>query len=144
MTREHSVTQEAQKLVQIGILAERVGLSLRTVRYYEEIGLVIPSGRTKGGFRLYGPDQEARLRILKTMKPLGFTLDEMRDLVMLIDEASQVRPGSRRAHATQQRIEALRQEIALRRANLIKQVKATEQINGALDNALRKLERDEE
>ncbi len=66
---------------QIGEAAERVGLSLRTVRYYEEVGLVVPSGRTQGGFRLYTDDDIERLALIKQMKPLGFTLDEMRDLL---------------------------------------------------------------
>lgn len=66
---------------QIGEVADRVGLSLRTVRYYEEIGLIEPSDRTSGGFRLYTDDDIARLELIKRMKPLGFTLDEMRDLL---------------------------------------------------------------
>jgi DNA-binding transcriptional MerR regulator len=126
-------------LVQIGVMAERVGLSLRTVRYYEEMGLVEPTTRTAGGFRLYGPDQEERLRVLKAMKPLGFTLEEMRDLVLLLDGASRARAGSRRALALAERIDALRQEIALRRTNLLDQVQATTQISNALDTAARDL-----
>ncbi|MDP9021808.1 MAG: MerR family transcriptional regulator, partial [Actinomycetota bacterium] len=59
----------------------RVGLSLRTVRYYEEVGLIEPSDRTAGGFRLYTDDDISRLELIKRMKPLGFTLDEMRDLL---------------------------------------------------------------
>lgn len=39
--------------MQIGEVAERIGLSLRTIRYYEEVGLVVPSVRSQGGFRLY-------------------------------------------------------------------------------------------
>jgi DNA-binding transcriptional MerR regulator len=128
------------ELVQIGVLAERVGLSLRTVRYYEEVGLVTPSDRTKGGFRLYGPEQEARLRIVKTMKPLGFTLEEMRDLVQLLDDATAAQPGSRRAQAILLRITALQQEISIRQANLVKQVEATEEISSALNVAARHLE----
>jgi DNA-binding transcriptional MerR regulator len=126
-------------LVQIGVMAERVGLSLRTVRYYEEMGLVEPTTRTAGGFRLYGPDQEERLRVLKAMKPLGFSLEEMRDLVLLLDGASRARAGSRRALALAERIDALRQEIALRRTNLLDQVQATTQISNALDTAARDL-----
>lgn len=126
-------------LVQIGVMAERVGLSLRTVRYYEEMGLVEPTTRTAGGFRLYGPEQEERLRVLKTMKPLGFTLEEMRDLVQLLDDATRARPGSRRALAIRERIDGLRQEIELRRANLLDQVEATTQISSALDAAARHL-----
>lgn len=126
-------------LVQIGVMAERVGLSLRTVRYYEEMGLVEPTTRTAGGFRLYGPEQEERLRVLKTMKPLGFTLEEMRDLVQLLDDATRARPGSRRALAIRERIDGLRQEIELRRASLLDQVEATTQISSALDAAARHL-----
>jgi len=128
------------ELVQIGVLAERVGLSLRTVRYYEEVGLVTPSDRTKGGFRLYGPEQEARLRIVKTMKPLGFTLEEMRDLVQLLDDATAAQPGSRRAQTILLRITALQQEISIRQASLVKQVEATEEISSALNVAARHLE----
>ena len=132
-------THAAEDLVQIGVLAERVGLSLRTVRYYEEIGLLEPAARTTGGFSLYAPEQEDRLRLLKTMKPLGFTLDEMRSLLTMIDDAARARSGSRRAAVLLQRIDELRQEISLRRGALLDQVKATEQITGALDAAARGL-----
>lgn len=70
-----------EEVFQIGEVADLVGLSLRTVRYYEEVGLVEPSDRTSGGFRLYSRDDIARLELIKQMKPLGFTLEEMRDLL---------------------------------------------------------------
>ncbi len=122
-------------LVQIGALAERVGLSLRTVRYYEEVGLVEPAARTTGGFRLYTPEQEERLRIVKSMKPLGFTLDEMRDFIQLITDASHTRSGSRRARGLLQRIDDVRRDILERRAVLLKQVEATKLISSTLDRA---------
>jgi len=65
----------------IGEVAERVGLSLRTVRYYEEQGLIAPEGRTEGGFRLYTGEHVDRLLLIKHMKPLGFTVQEMRELL---------------------------------------------------------------
>ncbi|MFG1995573.1 MerR family transcriptional regulator [Actinoplanes sp. NPDC048988] len=71
--------------MQIGEAAERTGLSIRTIRHYEEAGLVIPSARSEGGFRLYTEPDLDRLRVIKRMKPLGFTLDEMRDLLEIID-----------------------------------------------------------
>lgn len=122
-------------LVQIGVLAERVGLSLRTVRYYEEMGLVTPSARSKGGFRLYGAEDEQRLLVLKTMKPLGFSLEQMSDLVALLDAASRTRAGSKRADTLLARVNDLRAEIALRRANLLQQIEATQQLTAALDEA---------
>jgi DNA-binding transcriptional MerR regulator len=69
----------------IGEVAERVGLSLRTIRYYEEVGLITPSARTQGGFRLYTEADATRLQLVKDMKPLGFSLDEMRDLLGVLD-----------------------------------------------------------
>ena len=71
--------------MQIGEVAEATGLSLRTIRHYEEVGLVPPSARSKGGFRLYSEDDVARLRLVRAMKPLDFTLEEMRDLLELLD-----------------------------------------------------------
>lgn len=71
--------------MQIGEVADRVGLSLRTIRYYEEVGLVQPSARTSGGFRLYTEPDVARLRLVKRMKTLGFSLDEMGDLLGILD-----------------------------------------------------------
>jgi DNA-binding transcriptional MerR regulator len=70
---------------QIGEVADAVGLSLRTIRYYEETGLVPPSGRSAGGFRLYTDADIERLRLVKHMKPLDLTIDEMRDLLSTRD-----------------------------------------------------------
>jgi len=71
----------SKDLHQIGEVAEQLGLSLRTVRYYEEMGLIAPAERTDGGFRLYSSDEIARLELIKEMKPLGFTVQEMRALL---------------------------------------------------------------
>ncbi|ADL44195.1 MerR family transcriptional regulator [Micromonospora aurantiaca (nom. illeg.)] len=73
------------RLMQIGEAAERVGLSIRTIRHYEEAGLIVPSARSDGGFRLYTEPDLDRLAVVKRMKPLGFTLDEMRDLLAVLD-----------------------------------------------------------
>ena len=71
-------------LLQIGQVAERTGLSPRTIRFYEENGLVRPTSRTGGGFRLYSEDDLSRLEMIKRMKPLGFTLGEMQELLTLL------------------------------------------------------------
>lgn len=76
---------DGQDLVQIGEAADRVGLSLRTVRHYEEVGLLTPSARSPGGFRLYSAADVERLATLKGMKPLGFSLDQIRELMDLLD-----------------------------------------------------------
>ena len=76
-----SVQKSESGLHQIGHVAERVGVSLRTVRYYEEQGLLSPEARTGGGFRLYSDDQIERLELIHQIKPLGFSVDEIRCLL---------------------------------------------------------------
>ncbi|OKI53512.1 MerR family transcriptional regulator [Streptomyces sp. CB00072] len=71
--------------MQIGEVAARTELSLRTIRHYEETGLVAPSARSQGGFRLYTETDVARLMVIRRMKPLGFTLDQMRELLDATD-----------------------------------------------------------
>lgn len=67
--------------MQIGLVAELTELSVRTLRHWEEAGLVTPSARSAGGFRLYTQGDVERLRTVRRMKPLGFTLDEMKQLL---------------------------------------------------------------
>ena len=76
---------EAIVTMHIGELAENTGLSLRTIRHYDEVGLLKPSGRTEGGFRLYSQEDLSRLLLIRRMKPLGFSLGEMTDLLAIID-----------------------------------------------------------
>lgn len=76
------------RLQQIGEIAERVGLSVRTLRYYEEVGLVTPSARSEGRFRLYSEDDVQRLSVVKRMKPLGLTLDEMATLLDALERSA--------------------------------------------------------
>ncbi|WP_329500582.1 MerR family transcriptional regulator [Kitasatospora herbaricolor] len=82
----------ASEHMQIGEVATRTELSLRTIRHYEEAGLVIPSARSQGGFRLYTEADVARLMVIRRMKPLGFTLDQMRDLLEATDLLDSVEP----------------------------------------------------
>ena len=67
----------------IGAVAERTGLSLRSLRHWEEVGLITPSARTDGGFRLYTEDDIDRILLVRRMKPLGYTLEEMGALLEL-------------------------------------------------------------
>jgi MerR family copper efflux transcriptional regulator len=62
-------------------VAAQVGLPERTVRYYDSIGLVTPSTRSGAGYRLYGPEEEGKLRFVQEAKSLGFSLHDIRALI---------------------------------------------------------------
>ena len=85
---EQRGTKNGGASVQIGEAADRVGLSLRTLRYWEECRLLVPSRRTSGGFRLYSESDLERLLILKSMKPLGLTLDQMGELLTVVEKGA--------------------------------------------------------
>lgn len=70
---------------QIGEVAKRTELSINTIRHYDEAGLVTPSARSAGGFRLYTDADIDRLLVIRRMKPLGFTLEEMGELLAALD-----------------------------------------------------------
>ncbi|MCM0674823.1 MerR family transcriptional regulator [Micromonospora phytophila] len=66
-----------------GELADAAGVNPQTLRYYERRGLLPAPQRSPGGHRLYPPDSLTLLRVIKTAQRLGFTLDEVADLVDL-------------------------------------------------------------
>ncbi|MXP21468.1 MerR family transcriptional regulator [Gordonia sp. HNM0687] len=71
----------ADDLFQIGEVANRTELSIKTIRHYDEVGLAAPSARSAGGFRLYTRGDIDRLLVIRRMKPAGFSLDDMRRLL---------------------------------------------------------------
>src|SRR3954451_830345 len=68
-------------LMQVGAVAERLGLSIRSLHHWDEAGLVSPSARSSGGYRLYTEEDVNRLLTVRRMKPLGFSLEEMKQLL---------------------------------------------------------------
>jgi DNA-binding transcriptional MerR regulator len=80
-----SPRRDGEDLLHIGAVAERTELSLRTLRHYDEIGLVPPSERSEGGFRLYSEQDVQRILLIRRMKPLDFTLEQMRELLEATD-----------------------------------------------------------
>lgn len=62
-------------------VAARVGLPARTVRYYDRVGLVAAAQRSEAGYRLYTAEDEGRLRFVMQARNLGFSLDEVRQLL---------------------------------------------------------------
>jgi len=87
----------AGTLLPIGEVAQRLGVSTRTLRYYEELGLVAPSGRTKGGSRRYAEQDVERVQHIRELQQvLGFNLDEIRDIVGAQDRLAELRTEYRR------------------------------------------------
>ncbi|MGF1661873.1 MAG: MerR family transcriptional regulator [Kineosporiaceae bacterium] len=106
--------------MQIGEVAALTNLSLRTIRHYEEVGLVVPSGRSQGGFRLYTDTDVQRLRRVRRMKPF-FTLEEMADLLHLIDV---VRAVTSEPSAPEPEVSASVDRLAMYRQSVLARVEA--------------------
>jgi DNA-binding transcriptional MerR regulator len=69
--------------MRIGELADQVGVNPKTVRYYEQIGLIPPAPRTSGGYREYTDADAARLTFIKTAQRLGLALEEVAEILRL-------------------------------------------------------------
>ena len=69
-----------------GILAKHSGINIETIRYYEQIGLMPDPKRSDGGHRIYDEHHVRRLRFIRRARDLGFTLEEIKSLLALIDE----------------------------------------------------------
>ncbi len=67
--------------MQIGEIARKAGMSVRAVRYYEELGLIQPDGHSSGGFRLYNDKNLKRLRAIDFLKGIGLSLVEIREVL---------------------------------------------------------------
>src|SRR5580704_5021023 len=67
--------------LKVGELAKQTGLSVRTLRYYDEIGLLSPSHRTAAGHRSYTTRDVARLQRIVSLRTLGFSLDQIRECI---------------------------------------------------------------
>jgi len=79
------MTQKRSKSVQIGILAKQLGITTRTIRYYEEIGLMGKTERIGGGTRTYNKDDILRLKFILKLKGLGISLKEIHELSDIFD-----------------------------------------------------------
>ncbi|MBU6297483.1 MAG: helix-turn-helix domain-containing protein [Alphaproteobacteria bacterium] len=73
------------ELLTRGRLAAHTGCNIETIRYYERAGLLPPPPRSRGGHRLYGQELMKRLNFIRRSRDLGFTLEEIRELLRLVD-----------------------------------------------------------
>ncbi len=73
-------------MMKISEAAQKAGLSVKTARYYADINLVAPSGRTNAGYRHYDDQAVQRLTLVRRSRSLGFSLEQCRELLALFDD----------------------------------------------------------
>jgi MerR family transcriptional regulator, repressor of the yfmOP operon len=111
--------QSEDALLRIDQVATRTGLTKRTLRYYEEIGLLDPPTRTEGGYRLYSEADIRRIEGIKRLRNLlGFSLAEVRDLVKADEERARMRDAWQREEDPNARLQQLDAFEALVRGQL--------------------------
>ncbi len=91
--------------LKVGDLAKQTGVSVRTLHYYEEIGLLLPSQRTEAGYRLYGENDIIRLQQIVSLRQIGFSLDQIRECLA----QEQFSPH----HVVQLHLSQLKEQMAL-------------------------------
>jgi len=83
------MSKPQETLIQIGSLAKELGITTRTIRYYEEIGLMGSSDRSSGGARSYNRNEVLRIKFILKLKELGISLKEMLNLADTFDTHNQ-------------------------------------------------------
>jgi DNA-binding transcriptional MerR regulator len=117
----------AEGALQIGEVASRTGLTQRTLRYYEELGLLRPASRMEGGFRLYSEEDLQRIQFIRNLRDvLGFTLAEIKQMLEAEDARAHLRTELRQAENVVERRARLLElkEVALRQMRLVNEKRA--------------------
>ncbi|WP_338076044.1 MerR family transcriptional regulator [Brevibacterium luteolum] len=122
-------------IMHIGEMAEKSGLSSRTLRHYEQIGLIPATGRTEGGFRVYTDEDLRRLMTIRRMKALSYSTAEMGELLRLLDIVESDAADEERTAARTQLLELL-DDAQARRAKLARQVERADEFLGILQARL--------
>lgn len=100
-------------------VARRTGLTPRTLRFWEEKGLLLPPARTEGGMRLYTDADIARIERIRDLKAvLGLSLDVIRDLLAAEDELARLRQQACQQRLPAERLPLLRQAVAILEAQV--------------------------
>ncbi len=79
--------KKLERVMPIGALAERTGVRVETIRYYEQVGLLPAPERTDGNQRRYGKAHESRLAFIRHARELGFSVESIRALLAIADAA---------------------------------------------------------
>ena len=94
----------------IGTLARQAGVPIKTIRYYEEVGLLPTSPRSLGGYRLYPPERADRLQFIKKAQSLGLSLQHIKEILDLADRGRC--PCGHVQHLLKLRLQELNRKIA--------------------------------
>jgi MerR family copper efflux transcriptional regulator len=103
--------REDERLL-IGEVARLTGFPTKTRRFYDDLGLVRPAARSEGGYRLYGPEEIAKLEFVKQAKLIGLRLDETAELVGLAAEGKRGEVVHRLEEILEAKIEETRRRMA--------------------------------
>ncbi len=115
------------QLFTIGKLAKKAGVSIDGIRFYERRGLLAPPARTKSNYRLYPADAASRLRFIKKAQKLGFSLNDIEELLALSHDPTASQADIK--HKTEEKIEDIRNRIQ----DLSRVLQALEQLNECCD-----------
>jgi DNA-binding transcriptional MerR regulator len=108
------VTTEGRPLYRIGEVATRAAVTTRTVRYYQEFGLLVPSGRSPGGTRRYSDGDVARLlRILELRNVMGLDLERIRVILQAEDRLAELRAEAERGISRVRRRQIVAEAVTL-------------------------------
>lgn len=99
--------QHSPKL--IGLVAKTSGMPIKTIRYYEELGLLKTTGRTEGGYRLFNSDVFSRLSFIKRAQGLGLSLSEIKEFLDVYDQGDL--PCDHIKVKLEDKLEAIKQQI---------------------------------
>lgn len=102
---------DGDTLYSIGELARRTGLTVKTIRFYSDRGLVAPTDRSPAGYRLYGIDAAVRLELVRTLRELGLDLSTIRKVVDRELSLPEVAAAHAEALAVQIRVLRLRRAV---------------------------------
>ncbi len=116
----------------IGELADKTGLSLRTIRHYDDVGLLPATARTEGGFRLYSDADVESLLLIKQMKPLGFSLEEMAEILGLLAAGAGHEGAADSASPTSARLSGFLERAVQQRAKMARNLAQADDFIGML------------
>lgn len=137
--------ESSEARYQIGEVAERTGVTQRTLRFYEERGILQPSQRMEGGFRLYSDQDVERIELIKRLQNLlGLSLAEIKEMVDAEEVLRQIRATfrpDREIGARRDRLDQVRRALQLQREIVDRKLEQLQEMRGRIDDRFEAIER---